>query len=119
MFGVSNCTISGTPLISLDVPSNDASLVNFMNVRNNPLAAGQARIHFGLAQADRVEVKVYDVSGRLVRNLTDRQFPAGEHEILWDGLDNGGRQVARGVFFTQVRFMNSRFSAARKLTVLK
>jgi len=120
LFGsVSGCAISGTPLISLDVPSNDASLVNFMNVRNNPLTAGQARIHFGLAQADRVEVKVYDVSGRLVRNLADRQFPAGEHEILWDGLDNGGRQVARGVFFTQVRFMNSKFSAARKLTVLK
>ena len=120
LFGsVSGCTINGTPLISLDVPSNDATLVNFMNVRNNPLAAGEARIHFGLAQADRVEVKVYDVSGRLVRNLADRPFPAGEHEILWDGLDNGGRQVARGVFFNRVRFMNSRFSAARKLTVLK
>src|SRR5439155_5980676 len=75
LFGsVSGCSISGTPLISLDVPGNDASLVNFMNVRNNPLAAGEARIHFGLAQADRVEVKVYDVSGRLVRNLADRQF---------------------------------------------
>jgi len=120
LFGsVSGCSISGTPLISLDVPSNDATLVNFMNVRNNPLVAGEARIHFGLAQADRVEVKVYDVSGRLVRNLADRQFPAGEHEILWDGLDNGGRRVARGVFFTRVRFTTSNFSAARKLTVLK
>jgi len=120
LFGsVSGCSINGTPLISLDVPSDDASLVNFMNVRNNPLVAGEARIHFGLAEADRVEVKVYDVSGRLVRNLAARPFPAGEHEILWDGLDNGGRQVARGVFFTQVKFMNSKFSAARKLTVLK
>jgi len=54
-----------------------------------------------------------------VRNLADRQSPAGEHEILWDGLDNAGRQVARGVFFTRVRFMNTKFSAARKLTVLK
>jgi flagellar hook assembly protein FlgD len=90
-----------------------------VNLRNNPLSRGQATIHFGLSRADRVEVKVFDVSGRLVRTLADRQFGAGTHDLVWDGVDNVGRQVARGVYFTQVKYQNAKFAANRKLTVLK
>ena len=83
------------------------------------MVTGQATVDFGLAKADRVEVKVFDVSGRLVRTLADRQFAAGRHSLTWDGADSQGRQVARGVYFTQVKYVNSKFTDARKLTVLK
>ena len=113
------CQVQGTPLVTLDVHNLDGDLVNFMNLRNNPLAKGEATINFGLAKADRVEVKVFDVSGRLVRTLADRQFAAGPQTLKWDGTDNVGRQVARGVYFTQVKYQNAKFAASRKLTVLK
>ncbi|MGH8897361.1 MAG: FlgD immunoglobulin-like domain containing protein, partial [Egibacteraceae bacterium] len=71
------------------------------------------------AKADRVQVKIFDVSGRLVRTLADRMFEAGEHSLRWDGSDNDGRPVARGVYFTQVKYKNSAFSAAKKITVLQ
>src|SRR4029078_13289380 len=104
-----------------DVPNNPSGqvFVDFMNLRNNPLVSGQATVDFGLSKADRVEVKVFDVSGRLVRMLADRQFAAGKHTLTWDGVDNDGHQVARGVYFTQVEYLNSRFTDAKKLTVLK
>jgi hypothetical protein len=113
--------VAGTPIVPLDVPSfDDASLVNFVNVAGNPMyASAKATIKFGLAKADRVEINVYDVGGRLIRTLADRNFAPGTHDVVWDGMDNGGRQVARGVYFTQVKFANQRFSTARKLTVLK
>jgi flagellar hook assembly protein FlgD len=76
-------------------------------------------VHFGLAKADRVTARVFDVSGRLVRTLVDRNFPAGEHDLYWDGTDDGGRQMERGVYFTQVRYAKTRFTDAKKLTVLK
>ena len=117
------CQIAGTPPITTDVPNNPSGqeFVDFMNLRNNPLVTGSATVTFGLSQADRVEVKVFDVSGRLVRTLADRQFApkTGGHTLLWDGTDNNGRQVARGVYFTQVKFQNLRFTDAKKLTVLK
>jgi hypothetical protein len=114
------CAVAGTPLVTLDAPNTAGSdLVNFVNLRNNPLSRGQATIHFGLSKADRVEVKVFDVSGRLVRTLADRQFGPGTHDLVWDGVDNAGRQVARGVYFTQVKYQNAKFAANRKLTVLK
>jgi len=67
-------------------------------------------------------VKIYDVSGRLVRVLADGQlFKAGKVDpaLTWDGLDGGGRAVGRGVYFANVRYQNSRFESSRKMIVLK
>jgi len=117
------CAIAGTPPITTDVPSNQSGqvFVDFMNLRNNPLVSGQATVNFGLSKADHVQVRVFDVSGRLVRTLADRQFApkAGGWTLTWDGTDDTGHQVARGVYFTQVKYINSRFTDAKKLTVLK
>jgi len=115
------CAIAGNPPITTDVPNNPSGteFVDFMNLRNNPLVSGQATVDFGLSKADRVEVKVFDVSGRLVRTLADRQFAPGKHQLTWDGVDNDGRQVARGVYFTQVKYQNLRWTDAKKLTVLR
>jgi len=118
----SSCqTANGQGIIPLDVPniSDGNMLVDFVNLRNNPMMVGMARIHFGLARDDRVQIKVYDVTGREVRELANRAFKAGEHDIVWDGTDNSGRPVARGVYFTQVRYRESAFSDAKKLTVLR
>ena len=115
------CQLVGFHCFCTDVP-NDADgrvFVDFMNLRNNPLVSGITTVDFGLSKADRVEVKVFDVSGRLVRTLADRAFDAGAHTVTWDGADDRGRMVARGVYFTQVRYLGRGFTEARKLTILK
>jgi hypothetical protein len=111
----------GNPIISLDVPGSldGDQLADFVNLRNNPMKSGSATINFGMSRQDRVTVKIFDVSGRLVRTLADRQFAAGVHTLTWDGVDNAGRQVPRGVFFTQVQYASRGFTANKKLTVLK
>jgi len=78
------------------------------------LAAGYALKH-----GEHVRVDVFDVSGRMVKTVADRQFPAGPSPLYWDGTDNDGKQVARGVYFTQVKFRNRNFTDAKKLVVLK
>lgn len=108
------------PTITVDVPENTARTVNFLdNVWGNPVLSGRATVHFGLAKADRVEIKVYDVTGRLVKTLANRNFDAGEHSLVWDGTSDQGQRVSRGVYFTQVKFVNSRFVDAKKVTVLR
>ena len=115
------CQITGNPPITTDVPNNPSGreFVDFMNLRNNPLVSGRSTVDFGLAKGDRVEVKLFDVSGRLVRTLADRSFAPGKYSLTWDGADDRGRQVARGVYFTQVRYLGRGFVEARKLTVLR
>lgn len=115
------CPTVGTPVVPLDVPnlSEGNVLSDFVNLRNNPYKTGLAVINFGLSKDDRVTIRVYDVTGRQVKMLADRQFKAGEHTVVWDGTDDGGRTVARGVYFTQVKYRDGAFSDAKKVTVLK
>jgi hypothetical protein len=56
-------------------------------------------IRFGLPGSAPVALRVYDVSGAVVRTLADATRAAGEHEIVWDGRDDRGAIVAAGVYF--------------------
>ena len=61
------------------------------------------RINFELAERGEVAVQVYDMSGRLVRNLYSGHLEAGPHDVTWNGRDNRGRASAAGVYMYQVR----------------
>jgi hypothetical protein len=119
------CAIAGFPgCYALDVPNNSDGrpFVDLAGLGNNPLRAGSAVIHLSLAQADRVTVKIYDVSGRLVRTLADGQmFKAGRVDpaLTWDGLDDRGRNVARGAYFVNVRYERSGYQASPKMVLLR
>jgi len=114
------CFANAEPLIPLDVPGGgQLPRLDFMQLRNNPFLTGRAIVHLGLAHADRVTARIYDVGGRLVRTLADRNFPAGEHDLAWDGTDDGGRRLERGVYFTQLAYAKSGFMGAKKLILLR
>ncbi|MCK9996476.1 MAG: choice-of-anchor D domain-containing protein, partial [Candidatus Krumholzibacteria bacterium] len=59
-------------------------------------------IRFELARPQRVQVSVYDVTGRLVNVLADGQLGAGHHARLWQGRDSGGRQVPSGAYYVRL-----------------
>ena len=118
------CSVAGSGPQTVEAPNNSdgKAFVDLAGIGNNPLRRGSAVIHLSLAQSDRVTVKIYDVSGRLVRTLADGQmFKAGRVDpaLTWDGLDNGGRRVARGAYFVNVRYQKSRYEVARKMIVLR
>ena len=45
-----------------------------------------------------VTVRVYSLSGRLIRILVNEQLAPGVYEIGWDGADDHGRPAAPGVY---------------------
>jgi len=47
-------------------------------------------------------VRVYDVAGRLVRELASGRIDAGAHDVRWDGTDNHGGVVSSGVYLYRV-----------------
>jgi hypothetical protein len=103
------CQVTGSPCFTLDVPQDDRGgpFVNFMKVGNAVMRAGPALVRLGIAHAGRVQVNIYDVAGRKVRGLADRVFPAGEHTLQWDGTDDAGAKVARGVYFVRSTVQNA------------
>jgi flagellar hook assembly protein FlgD len=49
-----------------------------------------------------VSVRLFDLSGKLVRRLEDGAHLEGAQEWSWDGRDESGRSVSSGVYFYQV-----------------
>jgi hypothetical protein len=74
-------------------------------------------IAFSLAEAGPVQLSVYDVSGRLVKTLLNRNMQAKRHTVDWNGTDSRGNPVASGVYF--YRLNTGRFSSTRKMLILK
>lgn len=74
-------------------------------------------LSFHLSREGRVRVKVYDVQGRLVRELMDEHRNSGEQRVTWDGSDQRGRTVPSGVYFLHIVAPEGQES--KRVTVLK
>ncbi len=78
-----------------------ASFALRQNVPNpfNP----RTTIAFELEAPAAVTLRIYDVSGRLVRTLLDRApHAAGRHEAVWDGTGDQGRRLAAGAYLYRI-----------------
>ncbi len=49
-----------------------------------------------------VRILVYTLSGRRVRALVSERLEPGIYEVGWDGLDDGGRPAAPGVYIAEM-----------------
>jgi len=78
---------------------------------------GTSTLRFDLPHAGTAVLKIYDVSGRLVRSLVDGPLPAGRHEQVWDGRNNAGNTVASGIYLLKLDW-NGRH-ARRRLALLR
>jgi hypothetical protein len=56
-------------------------------------------IRYEVASAGHVAVKVFDVSGALVKVVEDREREPGRYEVSWNGRNERGEQVSSGVYF--------------------
>ncbi|UCG53058.1 MAG: T9SS type A sorting domain-containing protein, partial [Candidatus Latescibacterota bacterium] len=74
-------------------------------------------IRYELAKPGRVSLRVYDVTGALVRVLEERDRPPGRYEIGWDGESENGGRVASGVYFYQLKAPG--FSQTRKMVLVE
>jgi len=60
-------------------------------------------IRFSLPKAETVTLAVYDIHGRIVKNLVNYEhYNAGSFEIEWNGRNNQGQPVASGTYFARL-----------------
>jgi len=80
-------------------------------------ANGSALIRYALPKPTPVLLKVYDVAGRLVRELDKGERPAGVHSIRWDGRNWAGLSVSGGVYL--YRLEAGGFTRTRSVVLLR
>ncbi len=93
-----------------------AKLTLSQNMPNpfNPITSIQFNVP---SNAGRVELHVYNVSGRLVRTLVNDELAAGPHSVVWNGRDDDGRNLASGIYFAKLTAGDE--TAERKMALLK
>jgi len=61
-----------------------------------------AEIVYTLGNAAEPRVRLYDVSGRVVRSFLEGRRAPGRYTLTFDGRDDLGREVASGVYFVRL-----------------
>jgi hypothetical protein len=74
-------------------------------------------IRFSMKAKGLVTVRIYDVSGRLVRALVEEVRDAGSHAVVWNGTNDLGAKAASGIYF--YRMETEGFAATKKLVLLR
>jgi len=74
-------------------------------------------INFEIGTAGMVKLSVFDLKGREVRTLVNRNLSPGEYSSIWNGLDNRGQAVSSGVYM--YRLTSGEQSATGKMLFLK
>jgi hypothetical protein len=72
-----------------------------LGVYPNPLRSRTA-VEYAVPVAGRVNVNVYDATGRVVRDLVSQNTAAGRYTVTWDGRAANGKRVAEGVYFCKL-----------------
>lgn len=75
----------------------------------NPAREG-SRMRFGLPRESDVNLTIYDVRGRRVRDILSARVPAGEHSASWDLRDRSGNRAPYGIYFARLNAAGRVFS---------
>jgi hypothetical protein len=104
--------LAPTAVLEQALPLATALAQNYPNPFNP-----ETTIHFDLAGETGVSLRVFDMTGQVVRTLVRGSLPAGSYTELWDGRNEMGMKVGSGVYFYELQAGS--FSSKRKMTLLQ
>jgi hypothetical protein len=89
--------------------------VNGLRLAMNP--ARSPKVLFTVSNSSKVSLKVYDLTGRLVRTLVNGVLSPNSYVINWDGKNEAGRVAGNGVYF--IRMSSDGEDSTIKVTLIK
>jgi hypothetical protein len=99
----------GGPMSQQSRPSDHAVITVFPNPFKMKL-----NIVFQTQGQSRIDLKLYDVTGRLIKQFSPLS-DASCNQITWDGIDDKGRAVPQGVYFLRIDNLDSGDILCRKV----
>lgn len=85
-----------------------SGIVSFMNYPNpfNPATT----IGYKLGAPAQVNLTVFNVNGRRVKDLVQNQLQSGFNAVVWNTTDNAGNHVASGIYFSRLKAGQSTYT---------
>jgi hypothetical protein len=91
--------------------------VTILNNVIKPSTGERVYLDYQLSRNGPVTIQVFTLDGTLVKVLVRENKTSGEYRTDWDGKNNGGREVARGMYF--IRVVAPDIDEIRKVMVVK
>jgi len=114
-------TVNYTPWLEGPVGISEESSPNsptfFLNQNSTNPFSSSTQIVYQLAgkRPTRVSLKVYNMTGRLIKVLVDEVQMSGIHAVNWNGRDYQGNKVPSGVYF--YRLETEEYTAVKKVVI--
>ncbi len=77
----------------------------------------ETTISFSLPENAHVSIEIFDLTGRKVTTLLNRNLQPGQHSVTWNATDSDGEYVSSGIYF--YRLTSGQKSTAKKMILLK
>ncbi len=74
-------------------------------------------IAYSIPKDDKVELKVYNIKGQLVKTLVNDHLEAGTHKAVWNGDNKYGKSVSSGIYLYRLESCGK--TKAQKMLLLK
>ena len=86
----------------LDIDENlQTSEQTALHLSPNPFYT-TATIHYNVNKTGRIKLDVYNIKGQHIKSLLQETKSSGSYQIIWDGKDKAGNQVAPGIYFMRL-----------------
>ena len=87
----------------------------FTNYPNpfNPITT----LHYNLSQDGLVKIAIYDMMGRVVKNLLNNHQTSGYKTIQWDATNDYGKPVSAGIYLYQIQA--GEYISTKKMVLIK
>ena len=85
--------------VSLELDSNSLIPTDYSLSQNYPNPFNPSTtISFSLPSDNHTILNIYDISGKLINTLLDKNMKSGYHNVSWDGKDLYGQEVSTGAY---------------------
>ncbi len=71
--------------------------INFINVYPNP-SSHIVNIAFTLLKSEKINIGIYDFTGKLVKMISEKSFSSGNNILEWNTADAKGNAVVSGIY---------------------
>ena len=109
--GLSNTTI-------MNVEENELYPISFTISQNYPNPFNpNTTINYEVFNDSKVNIEVFDISGRTVKELINDYHNIGKYTIDWNAVDDNGQKVSAGLYFYSIS--TEYFTETKKMILLK
>ena len=76
----------------------------------------ETTISFSLKEASNVQIEIFDIKGRKVKTLINKEYNHGNHTITWNAKDDKGKELSSGMYFYRMK-TNTKIETKKMLLI--